>query len=399
VAGPAPEPRAAAEVVSTPTPEPEPVAVEAPALEGVAAWLAGLERAETEPGRPVTCVELGVELAPFRVARCTSSRPGASSAALYVAREDAGEVATIGALRMDEALDEVRASARSGTAVALALRPRSYDAPRIELVCSATRARCVALPLGLEPDPETDDTEARGAAAFAVTLEDTTEGTVVRVGGLPLPSSLAALAEGAPLERLLAPGEAPAVASVLDSEEELARLFRALHPAATERSREIVLVDDGFRREMLTLTEPRDRLVAVTLAGTMPDVWEQQTILQLVDARASGVAVLTSSACFEAPSAPARGGRWPARALGASAPFAEEDGDLLTDLPPSVRDLPDEPEGWEIQRGAVCHGNLCSGVVLAGEPAFLAAMRDLLSGARFAPATVSLTRRRACEDP
>lgn len=77
----------------------------------------------------------------------------------------------------------------------------------------------------------------------------------------------------------------------------------------------------------------------------------------------------------------------------------EPESEVLDDLPSPEIEIPDEREGWQVRRGTVCHGNLCSAVVLAGEPAFLATMGDILAGARFAPEAVSLTRRRACEGP
>jgi hypothetical protein len=367
-------------------------ALEAPSPEAVTRWLAELEQAVSTPRAAFTCFALPGDLAPFHVARCGTER-GASTS-VHVARRDADAIVTIGAIRIDEPIEEARISARSSTALAVGLRPLVDGAPRLELVCSAPRGRCVVLPLGAE-----ERSTAVEARRFEVALEDTAEGTVLRLGGLPLPSSLAALAEGALLEPLLIEGEVPTVAAPPDPELVSARLFRALHPEASVRSREIVLVDDGMRRETLTLTEPREHLVAVTAMGDMPDVFEQQIILQLVDTRAAGVAILTSASCFESPSAPARGGRWPARALGAPTPLAEPEPDFLTDLPSSVREVPDAPESWQVRRGTVCHGHLCSAVVLAGDASFHATMGEILANARFAPEAVSLTRRQACEGP
>ena len=97
------------------------------------------------------------------------------------------------------------------------------------------------------------------------------------------------------------------------------------------------------------------------------------------------------------PSRPARGGRWPARALGAPVPLSDAHEEILTDLPRELRVLvPNEPQGWQARGGTVCHGNLCSEVTLLGEPAFLASMQAILAEARFSPATVSITARRAC---
>jgi len=386
-----PEPAASSPPEGGPAAEPDSV--------GAPAWLAALTRAETtgDPrGREVRCVEVASDAAPLHVASCEPAERNAyAPTAVYVGREGPAAITTIGSTRLEGELREIRVSARSATAIALALRPRRLAMPGVELVCSGAAGRCAVIPVELEA--ATDDRSDQGPAELAVTLEDTTDATVLRVDGAFLPGSLAMLRDGAPLAALFVEREPSPLAVELDTEAELARLFRALQPSAMTRVSELVLVDDEARHETLTLYEPRDHLLRAWLEGPMPDIYEARLFLQLLDAPASGLAVLTSVACFKSPSRPARGGRWPARALGAPVPLGDAHEEILTDLPRVFRVLvPNERQGWQAQDGTVCHGNLCSEVTLLGEPAFLASMQAILAEARFSPATVSITARRAC---